>query len=444
MKVNADYKDAIKYRGRYLLLMGGAGSGKSVVATQKILQRIKKERGHRILVIRKVATTIKVSVWQLFKDLISQYNFASEFEFLIATREIKHIPTGNSIIFAGLDDQEKMKSIAGITSIWVEEATELSSLDFTQLDLRLRGETQNYKQIILTFNPIDEFHWLKLDFFDKTVENALVLRTTYVNNKFLDEDYIRLLTERMKANENLYRIYVQGEWGSASNGNEFYSRFKFSKHVQKVQYNETLPLHISFDFNVIPYITLIVAQVHEKTINVIDEICLEHPNSTTWKLCGEFSRKYSHHKAGLFVYGDPSGRARDTRSEGVEIKAFNDFTIIFKELAEFHPTDRVLRSAPPVKSRGDFINSVFESNFNDLEIKISEICKRLIQDFTYLKVKPDGAKLKEKEKDDSGAQFEKYGHTSDAFDYLLLSLFKDDFYIYQHGKPKEIITLKYR
>jgi hypothetical protein len=142
------------------------------------------------------------------------------------------------------------------------------------------------------------------------------------------------------------------------------------------------------------------------------------------------------------VYGDPSGRARDTRAEGVEIKAFNDFTIIYKELAEFHPTDRVLRSAPPVKSRGDFINSVLESNFNEIEIKISEICKRLIQDFTYIKIKPEGTKLKEKEKDEaSGVQYEKYGHTSDALDYLILSAFKDDFYNFQHGKPKTVQSI---
>jgi len=73
---------------------------------------------------------------------------------------------GSVLLFKGIDDPEKIKSIDGITSIWIEEASELTLEDFTQLDLRLRGITEVAKQIILSFNPVSAEHWLKKRFFE--------------------------------------------------------------------------------------------------------------------------------------------------------------------------------------------------------------------------------------------------------------------------------------
>ena len=95
---------------------------------------------------------------------------------------------GNEILTTGLDDPEKIKSIYNITSIWIEEATELEKGDFDQLDLRLRNDSDNYKQIILSFNPVSETHWIKAEFFDKPIENCTLLHSTFKNNKFLDKD----------------------------------------------------------------------------------------------------------------------------------------------------------------------------------------------------------------------------------------------------------------
>ena len=117
-----------------------------------------------------------------------------------------HNPTGNELILHGMDDQEKIKSIAGITSVWCEEATELDELDFNQLELRVRGETATYKQFIITFNPISETHWIKARFFDNPDSDTLLLNTTYKDYHFLDADYIKHLTERVRNNENLYKV----------------------------------------------------------------------------------------------------------------------------------------------------------------------------------------------------------------------------------------------
>ena len=154
LPINDVYYDLLDDNNRYLILYGGSGSGKSIFAVQKILIRCLQVPESRILVVRKIANTLQNSVFKAFADLISQYNLAG----LVKANKTNlsyHFNNGSEILTTGLDDVEKLKSIQGITSIWIEEATELEKSDFDQLDLRLRGETKGYKQFIITFNPID-------------------------------------------------------------------------------------------------------------------------------------------------------------------------------------------------------------------------------------------------------------------------------------------------
>ena len=166
LTINDVYLPYLTDQSRYLILWGGAGSGKSVFAAQKSLLRLTTEPGHRILLVRKVARTLKESVFGLVKAIASDAGIYNEFDINNSEKTMIHKPTGNEVISAGLDDPEKLKSIHGITSVWIEEATELTEDDFDQIDLRLRGKTDSYKQIILSFNPIHENHWLKKRFVD--------------------------------------------------------------------------------------------------------------------------------------------------------------------------------------------------------------------------------------------------------------------------------------
>lgn len=115
--------------------------------------------------------------------------------------------------FLGMDDPEKIKSIDKPTGIWLEEASEFTLDDFTQLDLRLRGKLAHYKQIILSFNPISAVHWLKKRFFDNQDPEADVVHTTYLDNRFLDDAYIKVLNSLKKTNYTYYKIYALGQWG---------------------------------------------------------------------------------------------------------------------------------------------------------------------------------------------------------------------------------------
>lgn len=198
---------------RYIVSYGGSGSGKSYGVTQSILIRVLSEDGHRFLVARKYATSLKRSVFQLFLDLISEWRLTELFKINLTDMTISCV-NGNKIMFVGLDDVEKLKSIAGITGIWIEEATEITVEDFMQLDLRLRGNTKHHLQILLTFNPTSSRSWLKKRFFDNRDDNVHIIHSTYKDNKFIDEHYKQTLESLIEQDENFYRVYALGEWGT--------------------------------------------------------------------------------------------------------------------------------------------------------------------------------------------------------------------------------------
>lgn len=197
---------------RYLVLMGGGGSGKSVFAGRKLLERVTTEPGHRWLVCRKVAKTLRDSCFAQLRGQIAEHYPDAGATIKTGDLEIS-FPNGSVILFAGLDDVEKLKSIYNITGIWIEEASELLEEDFNQLDIRLRGETKYYKQIILSFNPISITHWLKRRFFDTPDERATTHRSTYKDNRFLDAEAIRTLEAFKDTDPYYYQVYCLGEWG---------------------------------------------------------------------------------------------------------------------------------------------------------------------------------------------------------------------------------------
>ena len=211
LKINDVY---LRYLGRYTnrteVYYGGAGSGKSVFVAQKIV--IKALKGKRkVLVIRKVARTQKESCFTVIKDVLSSLNILDKCTINKSTLDIT-LPNGSVFLFKGMDDSEKIKSIANITDIWIEEATELNLDDFTQLNLRLRASVPNL-QMILSFNPVSKANWCYQTFFAKKTD-AFVLKTTYKDNKFLPRAYIESLEKMIETNYTYYKIYALGEFCS--------------------------------------------------------------------------------------------------------------------------------------------------------------------------------------------------------------------------------------
>lgn len=197
---------------KYLVLCGGGGSGKSIFAGRKVLERLTTEPGHRWLVCRKVARTLRDSCFAQLRGQIAKYYPEAMARVNLSDMRIR-FRNGSEILFAGLDDVEKLKSIYDITGIWIEEASEITEGDLNQLSIRLRGETAYYKQIILSFNPISITHWLKGRFFDRTDPEAMTHRSTYRDNRFLPEEDRQTLEAFREIDPYYYQVYCLGEWG---------------------------------------------------------------------------------------------------------------------------------------------------------------------------------------------------------------------------------------
>jgi len=302
---------------------------------------------------------------------------------------------------------------------------------------------------------ITESIYSKDTYFLKDIGNKRVtISSVYHNEHNLPSTFIP--NQLMNLHSGLQDMLIYGNPFS-NTGGEFYKCFQRTKNVINVRkllvniakdnepenlqpifddvegnraYCKSLALHISFDFNVNPYMTCTIWQIKGKLAVQIDEICLPNPRNTTVDVCREFIRRYQGHTAGLLIYGDPSGRHEDTRTE----KGFNDFTVIVKALVQFRPALRIMSVAPAVVMRGNFINTIFEKGYEGIQIFIHEKCPKSIDDFVYLKEASDATKLKEKVKNpDTNVTYEKFGHTSDSADYFLCVAFSTEFNKYKSG-----------
>lgn len=207
-----------KYDKRYLVFYGGAGSGKSYFVAQRLVYKALKDQ-RKILVLRKVNRTTKNSTFQLLLDILAQfkiYNYCH----INRTDYTITLPNGSVFLCAGLDDPEKIKSIAGLTDAWLEEATEFTLDDFSQVDLRIRDPKARGQEIILSFNPVSKVSWCYLQFFAPNEElsefrkEVEIIHTTYLHNPFLPEKFIDALNLMKYTNEVYYKIYALGEFGS--------------------------------------------------------------------------------------------------------------------------------------------------------------------------------------------------------------------------------------
>ena len=206
------------YEHRYEIYYGGAGSGKSFFVAQKLVFKALSER-RKILVLRKVGRTTKNSTFQLIIDTLVQFKIKDKCKINKTDYSIE-LPNGSLFLCSGLDDPEKIKSITGLTDAWLEEATEFAQDDFNQIDLRIRDPFAQNQQIILSFNPVSKANWCYLQFFaenpelDAFREKIKIVKSNYLDNPHLPQQYIDSLLLLKNTNPVYYSIYALGDFGS--------------------------------------------------------------------------------------------------------------------------------------------------------------------------------------------------------------------------------------
>lgn len=204
----------LDYSHRWEVYMGSAGSAKSYFITQKLIVRACKEP-IKILVCRRYGSTIRNTCFSLFKEILSKWKLLPFVKIRETDFNIR-FSNGSEIIFIGLDEETKLLSLNGIGTIFIEEAYEVPKPIVEQLNLRLRGKTQN-QQIIMAFNPISANHWLK-EFCDNPPSSFMFVHSNYKDNPFLNAEYIQQLEELYVRNPAKARVFCDGEWGVDAEG----------------------------------------------------------------------------------------------------------------------------------------------------------------------------------------------------------------------------------
>ena len=218
--VGRGYKEFWNSKKRYVVVKGSRASKKSKTTALWHIVKLIEYPLANVLVVRKTERTLRDSCYSDLKWAIQRLGLDSYFSCTVSPLEITYKPTGQKILFRGMDDPLKLTSISVpqgyICFCWIEEAYEINKeSDFDMLDESIRGELPSglFKRLTITFNPWSERHWLKKRFFDKEDDSVLALTTNYLCNEWLDESD-KALFERMKANNpRRYQVAGLGNWG---------------------------------------------------------------------------------------------------------------------------------------------------------------------------------------------------------------------------------------
>lgn len=428
---------------KIILLRGGRGGGKSNTVALRLVAECAESEYFKCYYGRKVLDRVRGSQHQELVKAIKQLRLENEFDFSEKSNgslTITHIKTGNAFFAFGGDNPQSMKSISDPTHLWCDEFDQFGELDFRALFPTLR--TIRGKNIFIgSFNSYEviKSHWIVKFFYPDVyegnekadydaLEGVSISRylVNYTDNYFIDRgEYEKTLRISAGGDADLFDGLAAGEWGLDKKGNEYYHSFKHGVHVDEIQYLNYLPVHLTYDFNLLPYMTLLSCQIRDTAdefqIRVFKEYCFKPPLNTTEDVTAEFLGDYFYDIRDLFYYGDAMG-TRGVEGFGSNFTRFDPVRdVLGKYLSE--SSDRTTRKNLGVTKRRDLINKILSGNLTmgnkKVTLLIDKRCYETIADFKYLKLGPDG-KLKEKIKDPvTGAQWEKYGHTSDALEYFI-------------------------
>jgi hypothetical protein len=434
-------KAALTGQYKYILYGGAIRGGKTYAGIGALLLLCKMYPGSKWAIVRNSLATIKRNTIPSFfkmcpQRFIKSYN--QDTQTVVFTN-------GSQILFfaENYDDDKELNRWKGLelNGFLLEEANELQEASFYKALERAGTFIPAYGKkpkplLLLTCNPAK--NWIKTLFYDRWKEDALPDGWLYIPSKITDNPFMTQDEDYMESLKNLpkyeYCLYVEGDWDlQVKSGGEFYKSWDLQKHVGECIYDPSLPIHLSFDDNVVPFLPAGVFQLRGKQIFMINELIGRNPGNTVKSVCNDFIRQYPDHKSGLFIYGDSTSQKRSTLLED----GHNFFTMIMGYLENYKPRSRVLKSNPSVAMRGSFFNAVLEKEVFGLKFLISETCKHTISDFTLTKEAADGTKNKEMVTDPkTKARYQATSHMTDLSDYLLVSAFASDFAAYQTGGRK--------
>lgn len=482
---------------RFIVLYGGSSSGKSFSVAQ-FFAILAFYEGCNMLVMRKVGASIEKTIYADFRAAINGIDGLAECCRFKQNSIVFN--DGGKIDFSGLDDPEKIKGISQYKRVFLDELSEYDETDFKQIRLRLRG--QEGQQIVAAFNPISEEHWIKKKWFDRetwqdipmalTIGNetlpqelcavksvrmnsekmilnpntgeydrhapdTIVIQSTYLNNfwvvgspdgkyGYYDQQAIATFENDRINDPDYYQVYALGEWGHIRTGAEFFPSFSHGVVCGRFKYNPELPIHISMDSNVLPYVTATFFQKEYKPDDVqqvtqIDELPIESPNNSARKAAKVIAgrlREYGYSDK-VYLHGDASGKAANTIDE--QNRSFFDLVIDELEHEGFEVEDCIGNKNPSVATTGEFINAVWDGRVPGVAIRIDNDCTTSIDDYQAVQKDENGAIAKQKVTNPVTKQkYEAHGHVADTLRYICADLLRAQYTEFSMGRKRSIYS----
>lgn len=482
---------------RFIVLYGGSSSGKSFSVAQ-FFAILAFYEGCNMLVMRKVGASIEKTIYADFRAAINGIDGLAECCRFKQNSIVFN--DGGKIDFSGLDDPEKIKGISQYKRVFLDELSEYDETDFKQIRLRLRG--QEGQQIVAAFNPISEEHWIKKKWFDRetwhdipmalTIGNetlpqelcavksvrmnsekmilnpntgeydrhapdTIVIQSTYLNNfwvvgspdgkyGYYDQQAIATFENDRINDPDYYQVYALGEWGHIRTGAEFFPSFSHGVVCGRFKYNPELPIHISMDSNVLPYVTVTFFQKEYKPDDVqqvtqIDELPIESPNNSARKAAKVIAKRLKEYGYSdkVYLHGDASGKAANTID--CENRSFFDLVIDELEREGFVVVDNIGKRNPSVATTGEFINAVWDGRVPGVSIRIDDDCTVSIDDYQAVQKDENGAIAKQKVTNPVTKQkYEAHGHVADTLRYIAHDLLRQQYTDFSMGRKRSLYS----
>lgn len=477
---------------RYVFMYGGSSSGKSFSFAQVLLIYTLYD-GENTLVMRKVGASIIKTIYEDFKVACRILGLGDYFTF---RQNVIRCTNGAHIDFTGLDDPEKIKGISNYKRVLLEELTEFDLQDYKQIRKRLRGKVG--QQILASWNPIKSTHWIKTEVFDRerwhdvpmsctiggetipeeltkvksvrmnaprSVVNArtgeveelppnmVAVQSTYLHNfwvvgspdgtyGYYDEQLVADFEHDRLHDPDYYQVYALGEWGVIRTGSEFLGSFNAGRNTADVAYDPSLPVHLTVDSNVLPYITTTMWQVSLEGgthLRQFGELMAGNPDNTVRRAAGKVAAKLRSmgYADRVYLHGDASARAANNIDD--EKRSFMDLYIATLQSKGYEVEDMVSASNPSVSMSGEFANQVFEGSIEGVSMVIGKSCTVSIEDYLATQKDVNGGILKARVKDKTTMQtYEEHGHATDCLRYTLCDVCREQFIAFSNRRKRNL------
>lgn len=295
--VGKGYGTFWNYKGRYRIVKGGRGSKKSYTTALYFITKIMELPESNLLVVRKVFDTHRGSTFAQLKIAIKRLKVSHLWKCTTSPMEMTYLPTGQKIIFRGLDDPLKITSVTVevgyLCWAWFEEMYQVvNEADFNKIDMSIRGAVPKhlFKQITCIFNPWSETHWLNDRFFKggvedrnslitkglvihKNTDDVLAMTTNFRANEFLDEADLNVFRTMELENPKRFEVEGNGNWGICE-GTVFYRweirEFDVNELIKSGRFETCLGLDFGYTNDPTAFVASLV-DVENKEIYVFDE-----------------------------------------------------------------------------------------------------------------------------------------------------------------------------